>query len=187
MHLYLPTVSLWQHSRLEIIPQSSVFPSCNYPLLSFGSSGSLLPWQGFYLLPEPEFVSTSCRTLLCPLPPACNSSSVLVPFSASHCPNIFCTKSEPLPVCPFFPPRHVVPTCRFPHLPQKCLTNISVLCIFLATSCTYCLFHISCNHTCWSRNTTPFDASFPPFLIQEDPLFFWLRLKFFAICPLFHQ
>ena len=64
------------------------------------SSSSLLPWQGSCRLQGPEFVLTSCRTLLCPLAPACSNSSILVPFSVSHGPSIFCTKSEFHPACP---------------------------------------------------------------------------------------
>ena len=60
------------------------------------SLAGILPSQG------PEFVSTFCRALSCSLPPACSSSSILVPFSVSHSPSIFCTN----------------PKCCFRHCPK---------------------------------------------------------------------
>ena len=55
------------------------------------SSRSLPTWQGPCHLQESGFVSTTCRILLCPLSPACSSSSIWVRFSVSHSPSIFCT------------------------------------------------------------------------------------------------
>ena len=51
----------------------------------------------------------------------------------------------------------------------------------------YCLFHTSCNDTCWQKHTTPFDASFPHFSHPQKTFFFWLRLELFTIFLLFYQ
>ena len=81
------------------------------------------------------------------LGPACNNSSILVTFSVSQSPSIFRTKSELHPACPFFLPYRGLPNVAFPIF-AKLLTSTWALCIFLAFSCPYCLFHISYIDTC---------------------------------------
>ena len=136
-----------ESSHFELIPKSSVFLSCNSPLLSFDLKNSLLPCQGSCRLQGLEFVLTSCRTLLCPLAPACSSSSFFVPFSVSHRPNIFGTRSIFLTACQFFLPHRVLPNGPFSICPIS-LTSTWALYIVLAFSRTCCLFHTSCVDTC---------------------------------------
>ena len=76
-------------TRFKLTPQSPVFFACNSPLLSFNLLICCLLGQEPCHLQGPEFVSTSCHALLCPLAPASNSSSVLVPFSVVRKPSIF--------------------------------------------------------------------------------------------------
>ena len=110
-----------------------------------------------------EFVLTCCRTLLCPLAPACSTSSIFVPFSASHNPSISCTKSEPLPAYLFFLPNRDLQGDAF-FIFKKIPTRILVLCIFLASSCTCYLFHTSCIDT-------PFDVLSPQFSDPQNSTF----------------
>ena len=56
---------------------------------------------------------------------------------------------------------------------QKNWTSMLVLCISLASSYTYCLFHISYTDSCWPQHTTPFDASFPHSFCQRISIFIY--------------
>ena len=138
------------------------FLSYDSPFSLLRSSSSLLPWQGSCRLQGPEFASTFCRALLCLLAPACNSSSILVPFFVSHSPSFLCTKSKRLrAVHSIFPNRGL--TCAVYSIFPNSLTSTLALCVILSSSCTCCLCRISLTVTYWSRHTTPFDASFPLF------------------------
>ena len=109
-------------------PISNLFNSLLYSFLEFlfffvlQSTSFWSLWQGPCRLRESEFVLTSCHALSCLLATASNSSSILVPFSVSHMPIIFCTKSILHPTCPLFSPNHDLPNLAFSIFP-KILTN----------------------------------------------------------------
>ena len=65
---------------------------------------------------------------------------------------------------------------------QNLPTSIMVLCMSLASSCAYCLFHIL-------LASAPLRSilCFLTLLVSENSLFSWLRLELFTILPLFHQ
>ena len=69
----------------------------------------------------PPFTVLSSAHLL----PLATVHQVWSPFCVVRSQSIFCTKSEPLPACPFFSPSHVLPYVY----------------IFLASTCTRCFFH----------------------------------------------
>ena len=89
------------------------------------------------------------RALLCPLGPACSSSSIWVPYSASHGPSIHCTISKFYPAYLFFLPNRELPKRAafsiFPKFPDKYLR---LLCIYMASSCTYILLQSHTSETC---------------------------------------
>ena len=105
-------------SRFELIPQSPAFLPCNPSFLSFNLPVFCLLCRGSCHLQEPEFDSTCCHALLCPLATACSSSSMLVPFSVSHTQGIFCTRSRPPAAYPLFLPNRDLQSDALLHFPK---------------------------------------------------------------------
>ena len=132
------------------------------------------------LIEKSGFVLPSCRALLCPLSPACSSSSILVLFSVSHSPSIFCTKSDLHPACPIFSPYRGLPNIAFTifpifdkyFLPCACSLHLHVL-TASSTSHTSILVGLSSPLRSMLR--------FLLFLIHENPFFFCLWLELFTI------
>ena len=141
-------------------------------------AGTLPPsriWTRFNILPA----------LWCLLARACNNSSMLVPFSVSRIPGIYCTKSILHPACPLFSTNHC-PLVSLLHFPIF-RTSTSVLCTFLPSSYTYYSFHTSCIDTYKHLQIIRFDDLLPFFFVQKSPPFFWRRLELFTVLPFFYQ
>ena len=144
---------------------------CDSPCLSFNFPILCLLCRSSAVLENLNSLQHLFHDILCPLAPACSSSSIWVPFSASHSPSISCTISEFHPAYLFFLPNRDLPGVALNF--QICSTSISVLCILMASSCTYCPFHISYTDT-FPLLHTPLRSMlrFLTLLDHENPLFF---------------
>ena len=119
--------------HFKIVQEPLILLSRDSSHVSFNPSSFLPPLLGPSHLPGLESSSEFCHTLGNPSVPACNNSSVLVPFFASRIQNTFYTISGPLSACPLFSPGHGHPRVVFTIFPNS-LTRISVMYIFLASS-----------------------------------------------------
>ena len=77
---------------------------------------------------------------------------------------------------------HGLPSISFSIFPDF-KTKTADLHTSLTSSKAHYSFHTSCIDTRWPQHTTPFDASFPHFLIHENQFFLWLRLELFTVFP----
>ena len=121
-----PRISKSSHNLFKT-PIQQTFFVLQFSILS-------LPLQEFCLLQERELDSTPFHILLCPLSQSSSGSSVSVPFFVARNQRFFCTRTKLLPAYPVF--------SDF----SNSLPSISVLYIFLSSSCTYCLTHLMLRH-----------------------------------------
>ena len=187
---------LFTNSTSLFVPLNLPFENCltasDTPFSQFFSSpprfSSSLPlWLGLFLPQKVGFFSSFCQILWCPFVLVCSKSPTSAPFFASRILNTFCTISRLLLACPFFLPSHGLPNDAFSICPnfiwQEFWSSTTSwhLHVFASSSISHTSIHICFLAPLCSMLHTPNP------LVNETPLFFWLRLELFTIFPFLHQ
>ena len=145
----------------------AAFCTLSWSLFFFALQFSILShfWQQPFPRRALGFVFKYSHTLSCPFLQVCIGSSILLPASAGHNPNTFCTRLTPLHVGPLFSPYHAVQSA-FYSIFSACvwspLATTLDLHMFLAFSCVFCFFRILHTDVGLLPHTTSCDAFLLP-------------------------